>query len=262
MKETVNIVSDEKQIFLSACEAGDEPRMLADNLPGVPVLTGVDRTVTGNYAVETMAAGLLIMDDGFQHMALCRDLDLVLFSASALVGNGWVCPGGPLREPMHALGRADAFVVTGVNRENRARVEAFVRDLPSDFSEKPLFCGTYTPAGIQKIGVQESDSYLEEDAVSLFAFCGIATPESFLNSLAEEKLNVQGSMAFGDHHDFSEDDLRSVEQEAVAAGCEALITTAKDYVKLKKFSMKMPVWVLNVKLEMEPSFDKFILDKM
>ncbi|MBU1715214.1 MAG: tetraacyldisaccharide 4'-kinase [Proteobacteria bacterium] len=135
----VNIVSDGVEILLDAATAGDEPRLLADTLSGVPVLTGAKRTVTGRYAVENFGPGVVLLDDGFQHMAIARDLDLVLFSAATLLGNGWVFPGGELREPQSALGRAHCFIITGVDDNNRPAALAFKKYLADRFSGKPVF---------------------------------------------------------------------------------------------------------------------------
>ncbi|MHB8151111.1 MAG: tetraacyldisaccharide 4'-kinase, partial [Desulfobulbia bacterium] len=118
----INIVADRTKTLLPPEMAGDEPFMLAEVLPGVPVLTGSQRARVARHAVEAFGANLIVMDDGFQHLALRRDLDLVLFSARTLLGNGRVFPGGELREPLSALGRAHAFVITGVDASNRSVV--------------------------------------------------------------------------------------------------------------------------------------------
>jgi len=113
----VNIVSNGKEILMNAVEAGDEPRLLADTLPGVAVLTGKKRFLTGRYAIDNLVIDTVILDDGFQHLAVQRDLDLVLFSVHKLLGNGRVLPGGELREPISSLHRADAFIITGVSEK-------------------------------------------------------------------------------------------------------------------------------------------------
>ncbi len=111
--------------LVGADQAGDEPVLLARLLPDIPVLVAARRVLSGRYAVESMAADCLLLDDGFQHLALARDLDLVLFSARDLPCGARVFPGGPLRESWSALERADALVITGVDDGNRQKVELF-----------------------------------------------------------------------------------------------------------------------------------------
>ncbi|HSH13716.1 MAG TPA: tetraacyldisaccharide 4'-kinase, partial [Desulfurivibrionaceae bacterium] len=98
----VNLVSDGERIWMAAAEAGDEPLLLAESLPGVPVLTGVRRVLVARYAIEKLGAEVVVLDDGFQHLPLHRDLDLVLFKGPDFLGNGRVFPGGDLREPLSA----------------------------------------------------------------------------------------------------------------------------------------------------------------
>ena len=257
-KGEINIVSDGKQILLSAEEAGDEPRLLADSLPGVSVVTGTRRIRTGTYAVESLGASLIIMDDGFQHMALDRDVNLVLFSASILFGNGWVCPGGPLREPVSALARSDAFVITGVNRLNRKRVSEFCMQLTENFPTVPFFLAEYAVVGLACVSGVWQYTLNDAKKMALYAFCGIATPQSFLGSLTEEGLIVKRVRCFKDHHLFCQSDVLMLEKEALEAGCVAVVTTEKDYVKLQQFEWTLPVLVLKVRLQMSPEFDQYI----
>lgn len=261
-RKEINIVSDGISIFLSSEEAGDEPRLLAESLPGVSVLTGSARVPTGKYAVEKLKAELVIMDDGFQHMALCRDCNLVLFSAAELLGNGWVCPGGPLREPFYALRRADAFVITGVNPVNQNRVAEFVADLGKHFPEKPVFLGKYTPTGLQNARGTEVVAPERLTDLSFLAFCGIAAPESFQNSLTEEGLAVKEFISFPDHHSFSKTDRDKIERLAVQSRCNALVTTAKDFVKLQALSFHVPLWILKVELDMDAGFKEYLTEKL
>jgi tetraacyldisaccharide 4'-kinase len=254
----INVVSDGREIFLSSREAGDEPRLLAESLPGVAVLTGSRRALSGRYAVENMQAELVIMDDGFQHMALERDCNLVLFSAAELLGNGWVCPGGPLREPFSALRRADAFVITGVDPVYREKVDQFAALLARGFPGKPLFRGSYRPVGLLKGGGTEVVAPASCKTLSFLAFCGIAAPQSFKQSLLGEGLIVKEFLPFGDHYPFRQTDIDRLQQLAVQAGCDALVSTAKDFVKLQAFSFQMPLWILKVELQMEPGFQGYL----
>lgn len=261
-KGKINIVADERAVLLSSVEAGDEPRLIADTLSGVPVLTGGKRAVIAEHAVRKMGASLIIMDDGFQHMALERDVDVVLFSASTLLGNGWVCPGGPLREPFSALSRADIFVITGVDPINLTSVDVFRNMLKEKFPATPLFLGEYAVTGISCANGLAVDLDGRVKETPLYAFCGIATPKSFLNSLEVEKIQIKGLKCFDDHHSFSQDDILLMEKEAQATGCTGFITTEKDYVKLRDYSFSLPLYVLRVALRMSPEFDACLFDKL
>ena len=116
-KLKVNVVSDGQTIFLSPDLAGDEPFMLAEALPGVPVLTGKRRIAPCLCAIKDYNADVLILDDGFQHLAVKRNVDIVLFDGTGLVGNTRIFPGGPLREGLSALNRCNALMITGINQK-------------------------------------------------------------------------------------------------------------------------------------------------
>ena len=260
-KEAVNLVSDGKTVFLKADAAGDEPVFLAESLPGVPVVTGTRRVVTGQYILDRQMADILIMDDGFQHLGLARDLNIVLFSADAPLGNGWVFPGGMLREPVAALKRADLFVVTGVDRQNRKKVESFKDYLQRKHPDTPVYEAVYQPVSLLSSLPPGEFGPEKLNNVPLFAFCGIANPDSF-SAILEDVFLVKGFQAFEDHHVYSKADLAAVAGLAAELGCQGLITTEKDFVKIKDFCLTLPVWVLRVELRVEQGFDRFVLDRL
>ncbi len=258
-KKEINIVSKEDgEILLSAEEAGDEPVLLAQELK-IPVITGRRRTITGRYIVEQGLADILIMDDGFQHLALARDLNLVLFNAAALPEHFWVFPGGPWRESKTALKRADCFVINGANNINEDKIDDFCLKLAKAYPGRPVFRGHYTADSlIDPQGVQRPLSALPPGP--LLAFCGIARPESFFQTLKA----ISGSrgivtVSFKDHHAFQERDMISLARQARETGYAALITTEKDQVKLNAFSSPLPAWVLRVKLTIPQEFERFVL---
>lgn len=257
----VNIVSDGVKVLLSAEMAGDEPFMLAGALPGVPVLTGHERARVANHALSEFGADCLIMDDGFQHLAVQRDLDLVLFSAGTLLGNGRVFPGGELREPISALGRAHGFVITGVDDGNRLRVEKFQRRLQADFPGRPVFLAEYRPQGIMH-SLGRACSLAEAREMPVFAFAGIANPDSFQRTLRQEGFSVLGFKEFRDHHGYTAQDVAALVAAAQTQGAGALITTEKDFVKLNPFFGEFPILALTIELCLEPGFDRFITERL
>jgi tetraacyldisaccharide 4'-kinase len=258
----VNIVSDGTKILLPPEMAGDEPFMLAEALPGVPVLTGPERARVAGYAIREFGVNRVVMDDGFQHLALQRDLDLVLFSAGALLGNGRVFPGGELREPLSALGRAHGFVITGVDDGNRSRVKDFERRLQSAFPGTPVFTGGYLPLGIWHSRPDTSISLAEARKMEVFAFAGIANPDSFRQTLRQEGFSLAGFREFKDHHGYTAQDVAALVAAARARGARALVTTEKDFAKLRPFFGEFPVLALTIELRMGQGFDLFLVDRL
>jgi len=260
----INVVSNGKEILMNAAEAGDEPRLLAETLPGVPVLTGKKRFMTGRYAIDRLGIDTIILDDGFQHLAVDRDLDLVLFSAHTLLGNGRVLPGGELREPLSSLNRADGFIITGVSRKLERGVEEFISFLKQRFPRQPVFTGHYQTHEKILQADQENTEFLPVAEIinkSLFGFCGIAQPMSFKSTILKEKLNLSDFISYPDHYLYSRPEIISLVERAKKMGAKGLITTAKDFVKLKEvYVPDFPLYVLSVKLQMGQEFDTFLIN--
>lgn len=254
----VSIVSDGDKVLLPPKEAGDEPAMLAESLKGVPVLIGPERAAVGLEAISRFRPDTLIMDDGFQHLALQRDLDLVLFSARKLLGSGWVFPGGELREPFSALKRAQAFVITGVDNTTRNEVVAFKGLLQGIFPKTPVFLGEYLLSCL--VHSQQAKTFPVDKAkrLPLYGFAGIACPEAFRYTLEKERFLLTGFQTFRDHHDYSAKDVNALIEAARSRRARALITTEKDFVKLKPFFGEFPLMALKVELFMEEGFDLFL----
>ena len=265
-KQQINIVSNEKEIFLNAVDAGDEPRLLAENLPGVPVLTGLNRAIPGYHAVHKLGADCIILDDGFQHLGVKRDVDLVLFNADAPLGTNRVLPGGDLREPLDALQRADGYVITGITDGNRKNVSLLQRHLEKRFPGKPFFLGEYTPVPHLKKGEDHlitSIPISEVLELPFYAFCGIANPESFKNLLDCHNFTINGFSTFQDHHLYTKKNICALHDRAQDSGAQALLTTSKDFVKLKSMMpMDMPIFSLDIELVLDASFDDFLAQRL
>jgi tetraacyldisaccharide 4'-kinase len=257
----VNLVSDGVHTLLSASEAGDEPVLLAGSLPGVPIVTARKRALGGRFLAQQGLADLLILDDGFQHLALHRDLNLVMISARSSIQSDWVFPGGMLREPRSALSRADCFVLSGGGEDqSRNQTKALREWLRQRYPEIPVYEGGYQTVGLYRQGRGKVDLG-ELAGVPLFAFCGLANPQSFRHTLDRDFL-IQGWQSFADHHPFTGADLETLVGRAVAAGCSGLITTEKDFVKIKSLPVALPLWVLTIELRMDPAFDRFVLERI
>lgn len=257
-KQRVNVVSDRKTIFLSPELAGDEPYMLAESLPGVPVLTGTRRIYPCLHAIENFQADVLLLDDGFQHLAVQRDIDIVLFDGTSLAGNQRVFPGGTLREPVSALGRCDAFLLTGIREQNKDNARKFAAFLTAKFPEKTVFYATTS-----KLSIQCPDKHISSGAVPeepIFAFCGIANPYRFEESLKNIGIRLNGFLALPDHVNYTQETMVDICEKALASGAKRLVTTKKDFVKLQKINSQLVCYVTEIEFHGDADFDLFVIN--
>ena len=235
--EGVVIVRDADGIRADVARAGDEPFMLARQLPGVIVMTSSDRYLAGRLAEHQLGATVHVLDDGFQHFQLDRDADVVLVSGSDL--DGVTFPSGRLREPPDALVAADAVVAldTGVSDGSHRAVFRARRSHGT-----PVFEGTARRPDNPGAGV--------------FAFAGIADPQPFFAAVEAAGLRVAGRAVFRDHHPFSERDLEKIFTDAAASGAAAVMTTEKDYVRLLRYRpFALTAGWLPLTMEPEPLAD-------
>jgi tetraacyldisaccharide 4'-kinase len=231
----VNVVSDGERILLPASEAGDEPVLLATIARGVPVLSGRNRAALGLRASALFGVDVVLLDDGFQHHRLQRDLDLVCVDASLGLGNGHVLPRGPLREPRRALRRADALVFTRL-RPGRSPRGAGVPP------ECPRFHVEIAPRRLRVLGGGALPvTALDTRPVGLLA--GIARPDRLERDLAALGARVATRRIFPDHHVYSREDVMGLQ------GDHPWITTAKDAVKIPpEWVAGCEVWVMEEEL--------------
>lgn len=226
----VNIVSDGKNLFYSAHLSGDEPYMLASNLPDVAVVTGRQRYKTGDYAIQNYGSNILVLDDGFQHIKLHRDLNILVIDCYKQFGNRHILPAGPLREPISQIKRADKIIVVNkcpFDDSINQNCLKLIDELEQKY-KKPVFECTFKPKGIYNI----TDNRNIEPNSKVFAFAGIAQPQTFYDSLINLNYDVVKTRDFTDHHLYSEYDLSALLAEARACGAEYIISTEKDIVKL------------------------------
>ncbi|MBU1150011.1 MAG: tetraacyldisaccharide 4'-kinase [Proteobacteria bacterium] len=245
-KAPVNIVSDGNRLLMGWREAGDEPVLIAKSAPGVPVLTGPKRFLTGRVAVEHFGADVLILDDGFQHRALFRNLDILLVDAALPFGNGFLLPRGPLREPQEALSRAHLVIRTGGSGETE-------QPLPGAPS-LPSFRGIHRPQGLVEAGTDRALSLAELQGKKVCAFSGIASPEAFRRSLTVLGAAVVAFRAFPDHHPYGPSDLDALRRLAGESGAKRIVTTEKDGVRLADFPVFLAeVSLLRIGMEITPA---------
>ncbi|PID72252.1 MAG: tetraacyldisaccharide 4'-kinase [Desulfobulbus propionicus] len=263
-RSPVNVVSDGKSLLLDAVVAGDEPRFLAETLPGVPVLTGVVRKIPAEKAV-TMGADVLVLDDGFQHMRIKREVNLALFNADVLAGNSRIFPGGDLREPVKALHRATSFLITGVTPDNEERAHQFGALLEQRFAGKRVDYSRYTVRQVvllKEDGSFEKIATLELQALNLIGVSGIARPKSFHNTLKEVKANLAHFLTFPDHVPYTDKVIGNIQKQARKYQADGIITTEKDMVKLRDTHLALPIYVVQMDSQMDASFDQHILQSL
>ncbi|HLV81162.1 MAG TPA: tetraacyldisaccharide 4'-kinase [Chthonomonadaceae bacterium] len=250
------LVSDGAQVLLGAREAGDEAVLLARALPGVPVVAGKDRRVTGRLAWERFAPEVLVLDDGLQFWQLHRDLDIVLLNACAPFDNGWTFPRGLLREPPSHLRRAGIVILTHARRAGAERLAALQARVSRLAPDRPVFTADLTPAGLRALCEEGGRPLSWLKGRPIAALSAIGHPAAFEALLEELGAELVVRFRFPDHHALAPAELESLATRAVRAGAEALITTEKDAVKMASIPGPIPLLALQVHLQLdrEPEF--------
>jgi tetraacyldisaccharide 4'-kinase len=230
------VVSDGTGVQASAAEAGDEPVMLARELPGVVVAIGRRRDVVGRAVEARFGRRVHVLDDGFQHLRLERELDLVCLDVRDLEGQP--LPAGRLRERPAALARADLVLLTRLEAASEAELCALATRIGPDrtFRVARRVTGFSTPAGAREAAPKRG-----------FLLAAIARPERFEQDAAAAGVVVVGRAFFRDHHRFRADELASAAARARAGGAQAIVTTAKDAVRLESpCALDPPVVVMGI----------------
>lgn len=245
----VHVVADTASIRLDAEDGGDEPFLLARRLPGVPVVVGANRWEAARLAVDRFHASAIVLDDGFQHRTLAKDLEIVMTRARSPWGNGRLLPGGPLREPLRALARADLVVAAGaVTLDDAVEVSRTVAEVAPGV---PVLPATYVAAECWEAARMQPLELGRLPGRRVVAFAGIAYPPAFASTLAGLGLHVEDLVAFDDHHWYGTKELDALAERAARVGADALVTTEKDWVRLKRLRPPAPpLWIVSVRLEL------------
>ena len=222
VRENVLLLHEDERLHVSL--TGDEAQ-LCHRAAGVPTGIGADRFTVGKQLLEASDVRLLFLDDGFQHLQLHRDFDLVLIDALHPFGGGHLIPLGRLREPLEGLARASAFLITRSNEApNTKAIEAVLRRYNAT---APVF-RSKTVAG-RWCSADGSDLPRDTRAI---AFCGLGNPQAFWRTLTQVEIEPMASYDYGDHHRYTPLEIRRLARHAQDIGAEALLTTAKDVVNL------------------------------
>ena len=243
------LLDPEEKLVYDPRQVGDEPAALAEALPDVPIVVAADRFRGGRLAERSFRPGVFILDDGFQHLALERDLDVVLLDVSAPASDLAPLPAGRLRETFQALERADWAVLTRTELGDASGMEARVR--AANPRARIFRCSA------KFAGLRDARSGQAEPPESLYgrkvaAFCGIGNPGAFFRGLRSWGFDVAAERAFPDHHAYGHRDLESIFAMARGAGAEAVLTTGKDLMNLPPhWDAPMPLFSSCIQLEIE-----------
>ncbi len=244
---TTRIVSDGNNILLNSQVAGDEPYLLAANLDGIPVLINRNRAKAALYAVRRLKADTIILDDGFQHLGLKRDLDIVLIDSNHPFGNNHIFPRGILREPPRNLSRADMILVTKAREGQQEELKSELRKYNQQ--AEILEC-RHNPVYLRDVrtSIKASLEFIQGTKAATLA--GIANPYEFEQSLRELGVEVIYSRRFADHHSYTQQELIDTLNRADQRGAEILLTTEKDAVRFPRLPPgKIPVFFLRVRID-------------
>ena len=250
----VHVVSERDGIHADVRTAGDEPLLLAERLPGVPVVVGENRYEAARVAVERCGATAIVMDDGFQHRTLAKDLEVVVVQGRAPWGNVRVFPRGTLREPLAALGRAHAVVVT--NPPDTDSVDAVTRTVRRFNARAAVLAAHYRLEDAVEAQSGRRVPVADLAGRRLMAFAGLGSPQGFADTLEAAGVRRVGFAEFPDHHWFTPGDLDQLAREARASSAQGLITTEKDWVRVRDMPRPaLPLWILPMRLMIDSGLE-------
>lgn len=256
LEKEAAVVSNGREVFLDANTCGDEPYMMAME-KAFPVVVGKDRYKAGLLAIETFAPDVVILDDGFQHLKLARNLNLVLLDYTQPLGNGRMLPAGRLRETLGmAKNRVDAVVFTRCptgafqRSEGRSFTNNIIKQLPSGpvfFSAHEPFVAELYPAGGSSNTDALRSSYLKEKTALLFS--GLARNASFAQTVQDLGVKIARHLEFGDHHRYDASDFEQILDLAMRLKVDFVMTTQKDWVKANPIYFRdLTVAVMGIRL--------------
>lgn len=240
-------VSDDSGILLSPRESGDEPFLIARKLPGVPVVVCGDRAKGARFGIEKFGAEVIVLDDGFQHVALARDEDIVVIDCTAPFGHGRLLPRGLLREPLSALKRATCFLLT---RADESSSEHVIRVLDRINPAAQILKSRHCPKRLIKLKEQTE---MPRDCLSgkrVIALSSIGNPQAFEKTVERLGANVVESLRFNDHYWYRPSDVERIQAVRKRVGAEYVVTTEKDGVRLNILPLP-PENALLLEIELE-----------
>ncbi len=252
------VVSDGRHVLKDSAEGGDEPYMLASNLPGVAVVVDRDRVKAGRYAVKRLGCDTIILDDGFQYQKLKHAIEVVLVDATNPFGNGNMLPRGILREPARNLRHADIIFLTKCSGD----VSAVRREVRRLNSTAEIVECTHAPKVLKDVWSREEFPLSWLQGKTTCTLSGIASPKGFENSLRRLGARVVWCERYADHHRYDSGEILYALNRTADMGADALVTTEKDAVRFPRLETA-PVKCLYLRVAIEilsgaESFDQII----
>ena len=236
------IVADGEAIRMDYPAVGDEALLLARKLPGIPIIMTPDRVRGCQVAFREFGAQVAILDDGFQHLRVERDLNVLLLDRQNPFGYGYLLPRGLLREPVGALRRADLCVMTGTGEP------LDVPPLLRHTGRASLLQAVYTPTVLTNVKTGETIAEQELHGQGVVAFSGIANPEAFDQTLHSLGIVPRHHLMFPDHHRYRASDVNQIARRMAEVGAAVALTTEKDAVRLEKLLLPFPIVTVGVRL--------------
>ena len=240
------VVSDGRHVLLDAAVGGDEPYMLASNLPGVAVVVDRNRVKAGRYAVKRLGCDTLILDDGFQYQKLKHSVEVVLVDSTNPFGNGNMLPRGILREPVRHLKRADIVFLT----KCRGDVSAVKEEIRRYNKKADIVECNHTPRLLKDVWSREELPLSWLDGKTVCTLSGIASPKGFEDSLRRLGSKVVWCERYADHHRYDASEVLYAVNRTADMGADALVTTEKDAVRFPRFET-VPVKCLYLRIVIE-----------
>jgi tetraacyldisaccharide 4'-kinase len=268
-------VSKGKEPVLDEHRAGDEALLMAEKLNGIPVIKGKDRYKAGMFALSSLPSSLrpdlFILDDGFQHWRLFRDIDILLIDSTNPFGNRRLLPLGSLREPIGAINRADIIVITKTpiypskgegkgeaNKSQKSKVKSLIEEIKRYNSRASIFFAEHMPSKFIKTNGEIMPNEWAKDK-KFFGFCGIGNPQSFRATLLSVGINLTGFKTFRDHYRYNQSNIHTILSNAKRGGAEWIVTTEKDIMRLKGLEISDNLISLGIEFNVDKRFYEEVL---
>ena len=250
------VVTDGKKKPESWKHVGDEPFLLAHKLENIPIVVGTSRYKAGSMMIEKFQPDVILIDDGFQHLSLHRDLDIVLVNSKDKRSDYKLIPSGKLREPISNLIRADLIVITKTNIHQPSnylinKIEGF--NHPTIYNEIQI-------DDLLQYKSNKSNKLEKIANKKVYLFSALGDNESFKKIMDNTDAEIVGHSKYQDHHHYTFDNLKDIEQEATKSKAEFLITTEKDLVKINPQYNKIDIYAVRMEMLFKPEnlFSEYI----
>ncbi|MFH2000528.1 MAG: tetraacyldisaccharide 4'-kinase [Planctomycetota bacterium] len=235
----------------------DEGLHLSRSVPGLVMAQNPDRVAAAKSIIAEKNVNFILIDDGFQHRRLKRDLNIAVIDATLPFGYDRVLPAGLLREPLCGLNRADFLIISRCDQVKPQDLDVISARLQSLAPGVPVFKSAHTPQNLVKVSASEKRNPETLRSYKIFAFSGIANPAAFEETLLSLGAELTGSRTYPDHYEYRPDDIQAINEQAYNSGAEMIVTTSKDGGKLSSLEGAQDMWILDVALRLLDEESRF-----